>query len=63
MFWVSFSNGYLLRLSDGSSLDGKYYGLSKRLYLGTLARNSFRMPAADDSWLKVGKSNTSSPVC
>ena len=56
VLWPTWRNDYFLRCSDGSSVDGKFYGISGWMYRSTVSRSrivlsdgSTRM-SCDDQW-------------
>eukprot|EP01095_Lingulamoeba_sp_RSL-Kostka_P005444 TRINITY_DN16792_c0_g1_i1.p1 TRINITY_DN16792_c0_g1~~TRINITY_DN16792_c0_g1_i1.p1 ORF type:complete len:262 (+),score=47.82 TRINITY_DN16792_c0_g1_i1:120-905(+) len=53
VMFTSFRNNYFLRRRDGSSVDGKYDGLSKWFYSSVSKRNdlSNEIKLCDDSWI------------
>lgn len=54
MVWPSIKNKYMLRRQDGFTIDGKYFGLSRKLFQS--ASSSIRWPigtTVDSSWLRA----------
>lgn len=53
IFFQSINNSYIIRLSNGSFIDGKNTGLSKSIYLSTRHKNqiSHDFNICDDKWL------------
>lgn len=53
IFFQSINNSYIIRLSDGSFIDGKNTGLSKSIYISTRYKNqiSHDFNICDDKWL------------
>lgn len=47
VFFAGMRNNYFMRLSDGTYLDGRYYGLSRFLWRGASARSG---NITDSSW-------------
>lgn len=56
--WCSLRNDYFLRRCDGSSVDGKYFGLSKWLFNSIAKRNQIYdgnelVEICDENWLAI----------
>jgi len=65
IFFQSFNNHYILRRSDGVSIDGKYWGLSRTMYKSIAGRESTHyVDFCDVTWLNVtrGSFNFTQPV-
>lgn len=50
VFFAGLRNNYFMRLSDGTYLDGRYYGLSRFLWRGASGRSG---NITDSTWLNL----------
>lgn len=58
--WCSYKNDYFLRRCDGSSVDGKYYGLSGWLYKSIAKKNAIfgengKIDVCDTNWIEIAQ--------